>query len=338
MNNTITSNISQLQTNIVSTNSNNSQKQRVNNQNTTKKYIGATQKTEISNIDNNEFNTCNFAFTNKNIIEITDSDKTNKDTSASLATYNVEVIYSDVDLKTDLLWIKSQFFKDGLLIDKCHETIAFKVTEMIKKAIIDNNNDVLFEISATLGSMFMSANTLVINNEKLWKLFVNFCNHKFSDANLVFARHLIDSMLPIIKLMSKGYQHQIQQTTEYSMENYPKWVANYSNLDPNQLIKITHGGGYIFIHNFLEGKNIGYRLEKGGLGLQVSPHLLGSEDFIINREIKTYAPRATYFLDRPARFEAQIAVKYLLAANNDYEAAIDSTVIKHLQNIKIVFV
>jgi hypothetical protein len=312
MNNTITSKMLQSQASIDATNGNNARGQIINKQKITKKYIATTQTT--------------------------DNDKTNKDTSASLATYNLEVIYSDLDLKTDLLWIKSQFFKDCLLIDKCHETIAFKVTKMLKKAIIDNNNDVLFEISATLGSMFMSGNTLVIHNEKLWRLFVDFCNHKLSSANVVFARHLIDSMLPTIKLISKGYQHKLQQTTEYPMDNYPKWVANYANLDPEQLIKITHGGGYVFIHNFLEGKNIGYRLEKGGLGLQVSPHLSGSEDFIINREIKTYAPRATCFLDRPARFEAQIAAKYLLAANNNYEAAIDSTVVKHLQDIKIVFV
>ncbi len=54
----------------------------------------------------------------------------------------------------------------------------------------------------------------------------------------------------------------------------PVTFAEITNRDPDELIKVTHGGGVRYIRDFLLGFEPGYNLMMGGVGIQVTPEAL----------------------------------------------------------------
>jgi|GEM_PF-6714409 len=108
-------------------------------------------------------------------------------------------------------------------------------------------------------------------------------------------------------------------------------LAEYIEIDPDQEIEITHGGGEWNILEFLRGEHEGYALERGGVGLQVSPKSPETEA----RSSRDYSNKAELFFDRGAVLSAKIAPKYLKAAPNGYEAGLTRASIGHLKDIKV---
>ncbi len=91
--------------------------------------------------------------------------------------------------------------------------------------------------------------------------------------------------------------------------------------ESDEMIKVVHGGGYNFINDFINGNNKGYRLERGGKGLQVHPIRDVHES--IAARVSMYANRgATYNFDVPAVLTAMVKASDLEKSNNDYEAGI----------------
>lgn len=117
-----------------------------------------------------------------------------------------------------------------------------------------------------------------------------------------------------------------ERTEEFYKNNPEQWI------DPDQWIEITHGGGELHIRGFLDGETTaGYPLERGGIGLQVSPKSRETE----SRSILDYAPKAASYFDRGAVLSAKIQAKYLKAAPNLYEAGLPASSIGHLKDIKM---
>lgn len=106
-----------------------------------------------------------------------------------------------------------------------------------------------------------------------------------------------------------------------------RWKKSTTN--PEALIEFSHGGGFFYILKFLKGETRGYRLERAGTGIQVSPQTLAhSRD-------EFYSGKAYRHFDYPARFSARIKAKYLDSANNGYEAGLRPEFIEFLEDITI---
>jgi hypothetical protein len=107
----------------------------------------------------------------------------------------------------------------------------------------------------------------------------------------------------------------------------------------DDMVFITHGGGYNSVADFLEGRSIGYPLEgDSGFGLQVHPH---KDDDAVSvsetssREVKDYSVKAYDHFDRPCRFSAWIPARYLEQAPNGYEAGLKAENVTHLEDVTI---
>jgi len=101
-----------------------------------------------------------------------------------------------------------------------------------------------------------------------------------------------------------------------------------ANFSPERELTITHGGGYRHIKDFLSGKGMGYDLEAGGKGIQVSP-LLG--DYKSHRG-GLYARRAGFsYGEEPGVLTGKIKAKYLDASPNQYEAGLRPEFLKYLK-------
>ena len=121
------------------------------------------------------------------------------------------------------------------------------------------------------------------------------------------------------------------QQRSHKIEPKIDTFAENTGLDPDTEIEITHGGGEWNILEFLRGEHEGYALERGGVGLQVSPKTPDTE----KRSYNVYAPKADLFFDNRAVLSAKIAPKYLKAAPNKYEAGLTRGAIGHLKEIKV---
>jgi hypothetical protein len=97
-------------------------------------------------------------------------------------------------------------------------------------------------------------------------------------------------------------------------------------------ITISHGGGFYHILDFLRGRSVGYPLEKGGLGLQVSPN----NDPKLELACGYAHNNPPSHFDTPTMFKAKIPAKYLLRAPNGYEAGLRPEVIPQLKEIEII--
>jgi hypothetical protein len=104
--------------------------------------------------------------------------------------------------------------------------------------------------------------------------------------------------------------------------------AEARGIDPETWVEITHGGGEWNIEEFLRGETEGYPLQRGGVGLQVSP----KDEVTHGRSRDDYAPKAAAFFDRAAVFTAKIQAKYLKATVRGYEAGLPSSSVAHLKD------
>jgi hypothetical protein len=123
----------------------------------------------------------------------------------------------------------------------------------------------------------------------------------------------------------QAWYKYIQESTPYS--------------ESEDMVYITHGGGYNSVADFLEGRSIGYPLEgDSGFGLQVHPHKDDDAAYgsaACTREDKDYSVKAYDHFDRPCRFSAWIPARYLEQAPNGYEAGLKAENVTHLEDVNI---
>jgi hypothetical protein len=113
-------------------------------------------------------------------------------------------------------------------------------------------------------------------------------------------------------------------------------------IDGETEVRIVHGGTHRFLKDFSNGDCLGYRLERGGIGIQVHPVLaetkigcFQNENAAVMRS-QFYAKRMFRFsFDTPAILTGRVKVKYLISANNPYEAAIAQKDFKYIEDLKI---
>lgn len=107
---------------------------------------------------------------------------------------------------------------------------------------------------------------------------------------------------------------------------------DFEGIDSEDEIIITHGGGFHHINAFLRKVSYGYRLEQGGIGIQVNPTMATHARCLI------YADRSgpSDSLDTPAILLATIKAKFLHRANNSYEAGLRSEHLEHLRNVQVI--
>lgn len=109
-------------------------------------------------------------------------------------------------------------------------------------------------------------------------------------------------------------------------------------LPPTTEVEISHGGGLNFLLDCFEGKERGYRLERGiGVGLQVHPHAPPDHTNSRRNRVFHYARNIPIrHFDFPAILTGKVPAKYLLTANKGYEAGIRVHHLKHLKEAKII--
>jgi hypothetical protein len=127
------------------------------------------------------------------------------------------------------------------------------------------------------------------------------------------------------KLKENPVEENLERKRKAEMERPAVWEEEWSQ-DPEAWIEISHGGGYYYLQDFLTGKEKGYPLERGGLGIQVSPGTSDRDEY--------YALRgAPKHFDLPARLTGKIQAKYLDRANNAYEAGLRPEFVQHLEKV-----
>lgn len=244
------------------------------------------------------------------------------------------------DLQKILDWFNSAAFIECLSKKEHRVNLVKKTTKTINRLVADSDFESLFKLSANLGNKFSSANTLALCSEEALFSFARFAKYPSTESAVKFSEALIKDLDNIFNQCKEGctYQQQSQASTrEIQRQKLPCWMENSEDLNPDDLIKISHGGGYFFIERFLQGNHPGYNLEiQCGLGIHVSPYLHPDCKKTIIAKAKKYMINAPAYLDRPARLEAEIPVKYLIRVKNAYEAAINTECLKYLQNVRIV--
>lgn len=119
----------------------------------------------------------------------------------------------------------------------------------------------------------------------------------------------------------------------------PHWGEKFTKpIDGDEVITIVHGGGFFYLHDWLNGNIFGYPLEYNGTGIQVSPYrnTEAAESIISESRASCYSSRALHKFDKPAIFSAKIKAKYLDRANNAYEAGLRASSIPYLMDVRII--
>lgn len=103
------------------------------------------------------------------------------------------------------------------------------------------------------------------------------------------------------------------------------------NLDIDQKIRISHGGGYFHILEFLASQREGYKFgSESGYGIYVSPGNSTRDYSYANRNSQRH-------FDYPARLVAEIHIKHLHEATNSYEACLRAPYVEQLENISVEY-
>ncbi len=135
------------------------------------------------------------------------------------------------------------------------------------------------------------------------------------------------------------YPERAAASAEPEPEYWGEKAKGEDRVGPDEWVYILHGGGREHVDSFLAGKGKGYRLEEGGVGIQVSPIRADSlSDGRLIRHLmsrtKVYAKKgATSYVDTGTVFCAKIQAKHLHAANNGYEGGLTSANVEHLQKL-----
>ena len=116
-------------------------------------------------------------------------------------------------------------------------------------------------------------------------------------------------------------------------ERAKQW--NAEKFIPTAEVRVSHGGGFFHIIEFLEGRTTGYPLEAqpDARGIQVSP--LAENLEFHERDIYYANVACSNHIDYPARLTATIQAQYLDSAPNLYEAGLRAEFISRLENIVV---
>lgn len=103
----------------------------------------------------------------------------------------------------------------------------------------------------------------------------------------------------------------------------------------NEEITFSHNGGLKFVLSFLEGQNLGYKLEtqQSFGGIQVMPFNTSLPR--TSKPVMTYLDHARYSFDIPVFFKGKSLRKYIDAADNDLEAGIRSCYASEIYDLEI---
>ncbi len=210
-----------------------------------------------------------------------------------------------------------------------------------KKVLSGDKTAIRNYINRLLGSRYYGKRDFFINSEfnKIAKIFHN---PKSTAKELGDIAIKIDNITKGSSIKynygKKLTQSQLKNKLDFldikrQTKDLIKTTYKFKNKNPDGYVTITHGGGRRHLDDFLKGRSIGYDLEKGGKGIEVSPQ----EDLNYKSDrAYLYARRAAkYHLDDPAIMTAKIKRKYLLAANNEYEAGLPPENVKYLKDIQI---
>jgi len=265
------------------------------------------------------------------------------------------------DCQKAIEWLDSSSFKKIENNETLEERILF-VKHLIVSVTKNGTADSFRNLCAIIGSCSPSARWLAYDFEPLIQAFK--INHMklldtdpktVMDGKNVIGFELYKSMNQFMAklnghLIKKNAREQAKEQTKEPLKTggpelissdkdevdaSRKWIIAQLEddkvVDGDMLVNISHGGGMHYLNKFLKKKVEGYRLEVGKVkGLQVH-----TSEGMKSREVDSYAPHALEFLDMPARFTAQIPAKFLMAADNTYEAAITSNEIDELINTSI---
>lgn len=171
---------------------------------------------------------------------------------------------------------------------------------------------------------------------------------------------------PVLELLDRNNNEKLKQAIEKRLSHLQEEVKNYwqstennglgiemtSNywgssledykIEPDHIVDISHGGGVQYILDFFDGNTLGYRLEKHGYGIQVSPKI----DSIL--WLKDTYDRAKYYasadwhhnvtFDYSVVMYARVKAGCLFEANNIYEAGLPYYNLNQLMDIKFYFI
>ncbi len=144
-----------------------------------------------------------------------------------------------------------------------------------------------------------------------------------------------ETIQQFIESLNQLQDAQEYDALHYGWYTYPNSIKTrpshwrHEKISGDTYVEFSHGGGFLHILKFLTKKTEGYRLERPGLGIQVSP---GDRE---NSRDKFYSERSSSHFDYPARLSGTIRAKYLDSANNGYEAGLRSNFIDFIENIVI---
>lgn len=131
------------------------------------------------------------------------------------------------------------------------------------------------------------------------------------------------------ELSAKGRcQRSLDKRREQTQRDPHYFWGNTRGVKRDDIVSISHGGGFYHIIDFLRHRSPGYHLEGPGLGIQVSPVDMG-------RDLHYAYTRSVFHCDLPATLQADVPAQYLDAAVNEYEAGLRSECTPFLRNISI---
>lgn len=177
-----------------------------------------------------------------------------------------------------------------------------------------------------------------------------------SILNIMFSskESLIDDISVVLKASFHSWKDQVKKRLEEGIDCFsdkPKDMRPVSRWgDPKEVndedvINISYGGGLHYLLSFLQGREKGYKLEDSGngLGIQVSPvkHKESSKVNEIENPYIRYSSidyslrHGRKFFDTPVLMRAKINARFLRAVNNNYEAGLPADSVPHLSDVKI---
>ncbi len=153
---------------------------------------------------------------------------------------------------------------------------------------------------------------------------------KYINYNLLY-RFLVENNL----IEDNIINWDINNRKKLSLER--KTWAEKQEISPNKNIYCSHGGGWWFLQEFLNQKNIGYPLEHNkGYGIQVHANENLRESYTREKRERTfYTESAFKRFDQPAIFHFQIKAQYLDSTANGFEAGLRFQFLEHIQDCKL---
>lgn len=132
---------------------------------------------------------------------------------------------------------------------------------------------------------------------------------------------LYDYLLEEGVIYDERWTKRVKEQKDPASIPRPQSWLEFHSLPADQKVFASHGGGWLFLQDFILGKKQGYELEQDGYGIQVHPSKEEDPAWVIPRE-NQYSNQVKKYFDYPAKFKFEIPGQYLDAANNGYEAGL----------------